>query len=110
MLSNIILSLSFHNFAGMKSLMPLIFLFLLCSHAFPQSFSVGIIGGLASTDITGVDPVDGDEDFFRIGVVTGGLVNRSLNDRISLQMELLYSTKGSLQPPDSTNYYDKIRL
>jgi hypothetical protein len=87
-------------------------LLLLTTKAYTQSFSAGVVAGISSTDVSGIDPYDGDMDFFRIGLVAGGFVNRSLNDRSSFQMEILYATKGSLQPGDSsTGYiYDRLRL
>ncbi len=94
----------------MKKIALLCFLFLFGGRVLAQKFSVGIIAGLASTDVNGFDMVDGDEDFNRIGVVAGIFVNCSFNDRTSVQMELLYATKGSLQPTDSTNTLPYFKL
>ena len=96
----------------MKKIVLASFILLFNAHAFSQKFTVGMVMGASCTDVQGVDAVDGDVDFHRVGVVAGGFVNRSFTDRMSVQMELLYATKGSLQPADSTNdyLYYKLRL
>jgi hypothetical protein len=99
-------------FCHMKKMLLTCLSLIFCVNSFSQSFRVGIAGGLSSTDVSGMDPYDGDEDFYRVGVVAGGFVNRTFSERLSIQMEILYATKGSLQPADSSdNYlYDKLRL
>jgi hypothetical protein len=96
----------------MKKIIVLFFLMVLYKFSWSQNYSAGIIGGLSSTDVSGMDPYDRDEDFYRVGVNAGVFVNRAFNDRTSLQLELLYATKGSLQPADSSdNYlYDRLKL
>lgn len=81
------------------------------TNLYAQRFKPGIIAGLAITDIVGVDPWD--EDYKKIGLTLGGLLSTSLSDRNSVQFEILYTQKGSLQQPDSSinNYkYSKISL
>jgi hypothetical protein len=58
-----------------------------------------------------VEVVNKYKQYHRVGVVAGGFVNRSFDDRNSIQMEFLYTTKGSFQPPDSLgNGEYRIRL
>ena len=88
----------------------MIFILLVCcSKLFSQSFTAGVIAGISNTEISGLDVYDADNDFNRLGVVFGGFVNRSFGERISLQMELLYTTKGTYQPPPDSNSYFSYR-
>jgi hypothetical protein len=72
-----------------------------------QRFRAGISGGLTVTDVDGADIRDSDNDFNKIGLTLGGIVTTSLNANWKGQMELNFTQKGSLSPPDSNNngYY-----
>jgi hypothetical protein len=72
-----------------------------------QRFRAGISGGVNITDIDGADTRDNDNDFNKLGLSFGGIVTTSLNAKWNGQMELNFTQKGSLQPPDSNNngYY-----
>lgn len=71
-------------------------------------FRGGITGGLSVSDINGADTRDADNDFHKVGLAAGFLVNTNLNKKNILQMEINYVQAGSLQPPDSLNngYYN----
>jgi len=89
-----------------------IFLIFFSSFLYSQStigkFRAGITGGLTVSDINGADTRDTDNDFHKIGVVGGFLVNTNISKKDVLQMEINYIRCGSLQPPDSLNngYYN----
>lgn len=81
------------------------------NYAIAQRFRAGFSLGTTISDIDGTDTVDHDNDFHKLGFTAGGLVNMRLNSKNVLQMELNYTQKGSLQPPDSNNMgYYKISL
>ena len=73
----------------------------------PSRFRAGFSLGAVATDIAGLDPKDGDNDFHKLGFSFGGLVSTYLNARNTLQLEINYIQKGSSAPPDSgnLNYY-----
>jgi outer membrane immunogenic protein len=76
-----------------------------------QIFKPGIIAGFVATDVDGVDQRDNDNDFNKAGLTLGGLLNTKLSEKNSLQFEILYTQKGSLQKPDSLgNEYYKLNL
>jgi Outer membrane protein beta-barrel domain len=83
----------------------LLFLLLLiaANNVSAQKFTPGIIAGALATDVVGIDPTD--TDFHKVGFTLGGLLNAKLSDKNSLQFEILYTRKGSLQPADSSNNY-----
>ncbi len=83
-------------------------LVMIASNASAQRFKPGIVLGLAATDIVGVDPYD--DDFHKAGVTVGGLLNTRLSDKNSIQFEILYTQKGSLQPADSTNNFTFLKM
>jgi len=78
------------------------------SNSFAQRFKPGIIAGVVTSDLVGVDPYD--NDFHKAGFTLGGLVSTKLSDKNSFQFEILYVQKGSLQPPDSLNNYTFYKL
>jgi hypothetical protein len=92
-----------------KSLLLLLIIFIIANkNVFAQRFKAGIIAGAVATDVDGVDP--SDNDFFKAGFTVGGLVSRKLSEKSSIQFEILYTTKGSLQPADSANNYNFYQL
>ena len=91
----------------MKLKIFFLILFFYLNTSFAQRFSAGIAGGFVSSDLAGTDP--DDNDFYKAGFSLGGIFNAKISSKNSLQFELLYTLKGSLQPPDSSNnfnYYD----
>ncbi len=84
-------------------------IFLLGSfNCYSQIFKPGIIIGAVTTDLDGIDPYD--NDFHKAGFTAGGLLNAKLSEKNSLQFEILYTQKGTLQPADSTNNYIYYKL
>ena len=93
----------------------LIHLFLVCAAfvtntIYAQRFKPGIIAGLVATDIDGVDTEDSDNDFHKAGFTVGGSLNTKLSPKNSVQFEILYTQKGSLQPADSANNYRFLKM
>ncbi len=84
-------------------LLIILLLFLSYRNIVAQRFRAGLSGGLTVTDIDGADTRDDDVDFYKLGFTAGGFVNAQLNKKNSLQFEINYIQKGSLQPPDSLN-------
>jgi len=76
--------------------------------SFSQIFKPGIIAGVVATDLDGVDPYD--NDFHKAGLTIGASLNAKLSEKNSLQFEVLYTQKGSLQPADSVNNYNYYKL
>lgn len=72
-----------------------------------QRFRAGLSGGAVATDVAGADTRDNDNDFNKLGFTVGGIVNTTFREKNTLQLEINYVQKGSLQRPDSTNngYY-----
>ena len=88
-----------------------LFLFFYSINSFSQIFKPGIIIGLSATDLAGSDFKDGDNDFSKAGFTGGGLLNAKLSEKNSLQFEILYTQKGTLQKGDSAgNGYYKLNL
>jgi hypothetical protein len=85
-----------------------VLLFVGSKEAFSQRFKPGIIFGGVASDLVGVDPYD--NDFHKAGITIGGLLSTKLSDKNSVQFEILYTQKGSLQPPDSLNNYRLYKL
>ena len=85
---------------------------LITSCAFAQEvFHIGLTGGLDATDVKGMDMRDNDNDFNKLGFTVGGLVSAAISKDNSVQMEINYIQKGSLQKPDSSNQnYYKLSL
>ncbi|HTA82576.1 MAG TPA: outer membrane beta-barrel protein [Bacteroidia bacterium] len=76
-----------------------------------QTFKVGALAGVAITDVSGMDQIDYDNDFYKFGFTAGGFVNTKLTPKSSMQLEITYTQRGSQQPPDSTHmnaYYTLI--
>ncbi len=78
--------------------------------SYAQRFKPGIIAGLTGTDINGADTEDGDNDFHKAGFTVGGLVNTRISAKNSIQFEILYTQKGTLQPADSANNYTFLKI
>jgi hypothetical protein len=77
-------------------------------NGYAQRFKPGVIVGLVTTDLVGTDP--SDNDFHKAGFTFGASVNTKLSEKNSLQFEILYTQKGSLQPPDSANNFTLYKL
>ena len=76
-----------------------------------QRFKAGLSAGLTATDVNGADGRDYDNDFNKLGFTLGGIVNSELNEKNTLQLEINYVQKGTMQRPDSNNNgYFKIAL
>jgi hypothetical protein len=76
-----------------------------------QRFRAGISVGPVITDIQGADTRDFDNDFYKVGIAAGGIVNTKLTEQNSFQFEINYVPKGSMQKPDSMNMgYYKLKL
>ncbi|MBI3500966.1 MAG: PorT family protein [Bacteroidetes bacterium] len=76
-----------------------------------STFRAGLAAGLVSSDVVGIDPYD--TDYSKLGFTAGGFSNLKLSERNSLQFEILYVQKGSLQPLDTANnnyYFYKLKL
>lgn len=86
----------------------LIILAIASGKVFAQRFKPGIIAGVTTSDVVGIDPYD--NDFHKAGFTLGGLLNTKLSAKNSLQFEILYVQKGSLQPADSLNNYNFYKL
>jgi hypothetical protein len=91
----------------MRKLVCILILGVFCVEMHAQRFRAGISGGVTISDINGADTRDNDNDFNKLGITLGGIVTTSLNTKWKGQMELNFTQKGSLQPPDSNNngYY-----
>lgn len=76
--------------------------------AYAQRFKPGLDVGVVSTDLVGIDPYD--NDFHKASLTIGGLLNTKISNNNSIQFEILYTQKGSLQPADSVNNYTYYKL
>ncbi len=85
-----------------KYLAGLLFLFLI-ETSIAQRFRAGFTAGLVASDVNGADTRDNDNDFSKVGITAGLLVNTQVTEKTILQLELNYIQKGSLQRPDSLN-------
>ncbi len=98
----------------MKTRFILFFIVLLFVHStnsVAQRFKPGLIFGAVASDVDGVDLKDNDNDFNKAGLTAGALLKTNLSEKNSLQFEILYTQKGSLQKPDSLgNGYYKLNL
>ncbi|MFL5752613.1 MAG: porin family protein [Bacteroidia bacterium] len=73
-------------------------------------FRAGISGGITDSNIGGTHLYRG-RHFRKAGITAGAIVNTRLDEKNTLQFEMNFTQKGSLQPPDSNNYgYFKIAL
>jgi hypothetical protein len=80
-------------------------LFISTSSLFAQDFNGGILGGLATSEVSG-DRLQGPH---KAGLYIGGFVNRYFSQRSSFQMELDYIQKGSREnPKEENNYYSYL--
>lgn len=64
-----------------------------------QHFRAGISAGPAVTDVAGTTA----KNFQKLGFTAGVLVNSALSQRNTLQLEINFTKKGSMQKPDSLN-------
>lgn len=71
-----------------------------------QEFKGGVLGGLATTEVSG-DRLQGPN---KAGVYAGVFVNRYFTPTSSIQMELDFIQKGSRENPDSTNNFHSYLL
>jgi len=77
---------------------------ILCAHhVYAQHFMVGLSAGPVVSDVQGMDTRDDDNDFYKVGISAGAFVNRKINRKNTLQLEINYVQKGTEQLPDSTN-------
>lgn len=76
------------------------------SSLFAQDFHGGVLGGLATSEVSG-DRLNGPH---KAGLYLGGFVNRYFSPRSSLQMELNYVQKGSRENPTEKNAYQSYKL
>lgn len=79
------------------------------SNVYAQGFKAGLIGGLATTQISG-DQLSG---FNKAGIVAGGFVSTYLSPKFDVQMEIVYFQKGSRKNADPENQdytYYRLRL
>ncbi len=75
------------------------------SGLFAQDFNGGILGGLATSEVSG-DRLQGPH---KAGLYLGGFVSRYFSQRSSFQMELDYIQKGSREnPTDENGYYSYL--
>jgi hypothetical protein len=88
-------------------LMKKIILFLLFAGSLTaQEFKGGVRGGISGSQVHG-DRLSG---FDKTGLLGGVFVNRSLSDRVSLQMEIIFIQKGSRKPTDDNNTFYRLRV
>jgi len=81
--------------------------FFLLNHLAAQHFRAGLSGGPAVTDVAGTTA----KNFQKLGLTVGVLVNSALSQRNTLQLEINFTKKGSMQKPDSLNNgYFKLDL
>ncbi len=90
------------------TLLVVVILTVATNNTLAQRFTPGLIAGFVATDLAGVDPYD--EDFHKASFSGGGLISTKLSDDNSVQFEILYIQKGSLQPADSINNYTFYKL
>lgn len=74
--------------------------------SYAQEFKGGLLGGLATTEVSG-DRLQGPH---KAGVYAGVFVNRQFTPKSSMQMELNFIQKGSRENPDSANAYQSYLL
>jgi len=77
--------------------------------SYAQQFRAGVILGPDASDVVGLNP-DGSNGFRKAGFTAGGMVNMNLSPQNSIQFEILYTEKGSLQSPDSINKFTEYKL
>ena len=85
--------------------MSRLFVFILFSYGFisqaaaQKQFNAGITAGFTATQVDG----DNWQGYYKVGLCGGGFVNTMIGERYSLQLELLYTQKGSKHNPDPVN-------
>ena len=85
-------------------------IFTVISAAKAQAFKVGVVAGIAITDVDGFNPNGNGDDFRKFGPIIGGSVSTKLGVKSTLQMEITYTQRGSAWPPDSTNNNNYYRF
>jgi opacity protein-like surface antigen len=74
-------------------------------------FRAGLTFGAVATDIPGMDTRDKDSDFSKLGFSFGAIINTRVSEKNTMQLEINYVMKGSMQRPDSNNMgYFKMNL
>ena len=74
----------------MKTILPIIIFVLSIQISFGQYFKGGLFGGTVASQVHG-DLLSG---FQKFGITGGVFVDREINDRWAIQMELQYIQKG----------------
>lgn len=104
-------SIKKHQTIKFQKINLIVFLLFFYSNYYSQKFNAGISTGLTVSDIDGADTRDSDNDFHKVGITVGALMNTQLTKKSIFQFEINYMQKGSLQQPDSLNNgYFKIAL
>ena len=76
----------------MVSLVLVLCILVLTSHAFSQEFiSIGLKGGFSMPGVIGLESMQSD---FKAGYAAGGYINYKINDNLSIQQEFYYIAKG----------------
>lgn len=68
-----------------------------------QHFRAGLTGGAVVTDVAGSGTRDNFTHFNKLGFVVGAIVNSTFKENNTIQLEMNYIQKGSMQRPDSAN-------
>ncbi len=68
-----------------------------------QHFRAGLTGGFVGSDVAGAHTRGNKNQFNKLGFTIGGLVNFTISEKNTFQLEINYIQKGSLQRPDSAN-------
>lgn len=92
-----------------KIIIPVLISGLLTLTASAQRFHAGLIGGIATSQISG-DQLGG---YNKAGLVAGGMVSTKLSSKFDIAMEILYIQKGSKKNtrPEKEDYtYYRLRL
>jgi len=93
-----------------RSINKLLILFIFCSTYFitqtqgqTNDFKAGLLGGISSSQVSGDDLAG----FHKAGFIVGGFTRRTITEKSSIQMELLYVQKGSRKTarPDEGDYF-----
>lgn len=83
-----------------KKLVFILFVGCLSLNSFAQKFSLGIIGGVSSSQISG----DGIHGFAQFGAIVGADVKYTFNERWSASMGLQFNQKGARNYKSETVY------
>ncbi len=95
----------------MKRITFITLMMLSAVHLYAQHFMAGLNVAPIVTDVQGTDTRDFDNDFVKLGYSFGLFVNRQMDEKNIIQMEINLVQKGAEQLPDSNNNgYFKFRL